>query len=117
MKFLYPFSQDPFSQKCRPVPTKLHGKWGFTQGNQILFFILFLTMGQISFGQKKKVNLEDVKIQGEGLNNSRISLSKKDRTDVEKHLKIRKDFREEILSDLPSSIQLKRIKAKKASQP
>ncbi len=78
--------------------------------------ILFLVMGQVSYGQQKKVDLEDVKIQGEGLN-QRISLSKKDRTDIEKHLKIRKDFREEILSDLPPSLQLKRMKAKKTGKP
>ena len=78
----------------------------------LFFFILFLILSSPSFGQKKKVNLKDIRIQGEGLNN-RISLSKKDRTDIEKHLKIRKDFRKEILSDLPPSIQLKRVKARK----
>ncbi len=79
----------------------------------LIFFIV--TMGQVSFGQEKKINLEDVKIQGEGLDSSRISLSKKDRTDIEKHLKIRKDFREEILSDLPPPMQSKHIKTKKGS--
>ena len=81
---------------------------------RLLFFIVFLT--SVSSGQQKKVDLEDVKIQGEGLN-KKISLSKKDRTDIEKHLKIRKDFREEILSDLPPSMQLKRMKAKKTGKP
>lgn len=79
-----------------------------------LFFVLFFILCQGSLARDKKINLKDVKIQGQGLDNSKIFLSNKDRTDVEKHLKIRKNFREEILSDLPPSVQSKkRSKSKK----
>ena len=81
-----------------------------------IFFIgfwwssLFLTFAAIA--QEQKINLEDVKIEGEALSQS-ISLSKKDRTDIEKHLKIRRDFREEILGDLPLFLKSRTVKKKR----
>ena len=68
-----------------------------------------------AWGQQKKINLDDVKIQGEGLRGSQISLGKGDRTDLEKHLTIRKNFREDIVSALPPELESKETvsKAKK----
>ncbi len=64
--------------------------------------------GSPAWGQQKKINLDDVKIQGEGLRGSQISLGKGDRTDLEKHLTIRKNFREEIVEALPLELDSKK---------
>lgn len=84
-----------------------------------LFAVFFISFGygsffkiSMAFAEEKKINLKDVKIQGEALN-SPLSLSRKDRTDIEKHLKIRTDFREEILGDLPLFLKSKAKKRKK----
>lgn len=62
------------------------------------------------FAQQNKINLEDVKIKGEGLRGSTISLEKGDKTDLEKHLTIRRDFREDIVNALPPEFESKRKK-------
>ena len=78
-----------------------------------MFLILFFVLFQASSAQNKKIDLKDIKIQGQGLDQSKLDLSKKDRTDVEKHLKIRKNFRKEILMDLPPELRSEKKKKKK----
>ena len=71
------------------------------------FLAAFFLITNPLYGQQKKINLEDVKIQGEGVRRSQLSLSQGDRTDLEKHLTIRKDFRKEIIDELPPELESK----------
>jgi hypothetical protein len=66
------------------------------------FVLLFFVT---SFAQQKKIDLEDVNIKGESLKNLNFDLTKKDRTDIEKHLRIKENFRDEILRPLPEELR------------
>ena len=67
----------------------------------------------LSLGQQKKINLDDVKIQGEGMRGSQIDLGRNGRTDLEKHLTIRRNFRKDIVDALPVELEAKKDKKTK----
>ncbi len=72
---------------------------------KIILSILFFSMLSAA-QQPQKLNLEDVQIQGESQKNSINSLGRQKNT-LEGRIPLRKNFREEILSDLPKNLENK----------
>lgn len=73
------------------------------------FLILFLfitpfSRGQNDAGLNKRVNLEDVSIQGEA-NKNRALLQNRNRFELDSRLQLRKEFRSEINEEIPPGFQ------------
>jgi hypothetical protein len=65
--------------------------------------LLLIPFFNFSDAQEQRVNLEDVKIQGEGMQRGNFS-GMRDKTDLDKNLKIPRNFRKEMSRDLPRAI-------------
>jgi hypothetical protein len=83
-----------------------------------LLFFGFLAQAQMQIAQtsttpglKSKVNLEDVTIKGQS-NRNQGGFSRKDKHDLFSRIKIRRDFRDELLKNLPQNYETLPLKPK-----
>lgn len=78
-----------------------------------LFFVLLLQSHVLLAQEKNKINLDDVKIEGEGFGMNQFFQKQGKQTDLDKHLKIKKNFREEILDEVPFEMKKRKKKVTK----
>jgi len=69
----------------------------------ILFFFIFIVTSEPLLAQEKKVDLGEIKIEGEGAG-SLFDLRNFKKTNIEKYIKEKDNFRSTIEVELPDSI-------------
>ena len=81
---------------------------------RLLFFLVLPMVAPFPAQSQSRVNLDDVKIDGE-LQKEGMSLSSRQRFDIEDEFEVRKSFRDLVLENLPPGYQ--RIDTAKDDSP
>ncbi len=67
----------------------------------LISFILVLLFSVPSFAQRKKIDLDDVSIEGELRKDERLRILGREKNQLNNYIKFRTNFRKEIVEELP----------------
>ena len=68
---------------------------------KLIIVILVISTSLPAFGQRKKIDLDDVNIEGELRKDERLRILGREQNKMNNYIKFRTDFRKEIIEELP----------------
>lgn len=66
-----------------------------------LFIMILITFPMPAVAQKKRLDLDDIKIQGELFGDDRLSILNRQENELKNFVKFRTNYRNEIVEELP----------------